>query len=389
MQKEKNQMEGRGGQNAPPTSALTCKIVPSQDSLPAIHTDGPAMINAVDLFAGAGGLSLAAYNVGINILAAVEICKDACLTYRKNLIERLGLNINLFDQDINVLTPGEMIAKVPALAEKCDLLMGGPPCQGFSSHRIKNKGVGDPRNELLIRYFHFVRAFQPTAFLVENVPGLLWERHRDYLKRFRLEAIDAGYRIYDPIVLNASDYGVPQRRKRVFILGVKAGIHLELKWPPESTHCKFENNLKGNSKKPEWGTAAEIFKNPLSENDPNAVHMNHSPEMIRRFQNTPINGGSRRESGHILPCHKNHDGHKDCYGRINPSKGRFVHPTEHHGISLRHAARFQTFPDNFVFQGGLIAGGVQIGNAVPVIMGEQLLAQLAGSISKIKENLDG
>ena len=131
--------------------------------------------------------------------------------------------------------------------------------------------------------------------------------------------------------------------------------------------------------------------------------MNHSPEMIKRFKDTPINGGSRAESGYVLPCHKEHNGHKDCYGRINPgkvgntmttacinpSKGRFVHPTEHHGITLRHAARFQTFPDDFVFEGGLIAGGVQIGNAVPATMGEKLLSSIVVALQLQKENEDG
>jgi DNA (cytosine-5)-methyltransferase 1 len=118
--------------------------------------------------------------------------------------------------------------------------------------------------------------------------------------------------------------------------------------------------------------------------------MKHNDELISAFKNTPLNGGSRRDSGRILPCHKNHDGHKDVYGRIdsrlpaptmttaciNPSKGRFVHPMEHHGITIRQAARIQTFPDSFVFEGGLTAAGKQIGNAVPVRMAEIIIRQL-------------
>jgi DNA (cytosine-5)-methyltransferase 1 len=124
--------------------------------------------------------------------------------------------------------------------------------------------------------------------------------------------------------------------------------------------------------------------------------MQHSQKLVNFFKEVPLNGGSRRdaESARVLKCHKEHTGHSDVYGRINPnrpgptmttacinpSKGRFVHPTEHHGITLRHAARFQTFPDNFVFEGGLMAGGVQVGNAVPVRMGKHLLIPIADAL---------
>lgn len=351
-------------------------------------------ITAVDLFSGAGGFSLAAYNAGINVLAAIEHNDHACATYRNNLIERMGLGTHLYNNDINALIPGQLLNEIPALANGCDLVVGGPPCQGFSAHRFKDKGVDDPRNELLIRYFEFVETLQPTVFLVENVPGLLWERHEDYLARFKAAAANAGYRLFDPVVLNASDYGVPQRRRRVFILGVKIENNFEITWPPKSTHCMPSSDKEKSKERPAWLSASEVFDKPLKTIDLNAVHMNHTEKMIERFKKTPKNGGSRSDSGVVLPCHRGHSGHKDVYGRIdpsrpgptmttaciNPSKGRFVHPTEHHGITLRHAARFQTFPDDYVFSGGLIAGGVQIGNAVPVQMGECLLSHIADAI---------
>jgi DNA (cytosine-5)-methyltransferase 1 len=119
--------------------------------------------------------------------------------------------------------------------------------------------------------------------------------------------------------------------------------------------------------------------------------MNHGPELIAAFKRTPANGGSRRDSGRVLACHVDHDGHKDVYGRIdpskpaptmttaciNPSKGRFVHPVLHHGITARQAARIQTFPDDYIFVGGLMAAGKQIGNAVPVALGEVLIRHIS------------
>jgi DNA (cytosine-5)-methyltransferase 1 len=126
--------------------------------------------------------------------------------------------------------------------------------------------------------------------------------------------------------------------------------------------------------------------------------MMHGKELLATFARTPANGGSRKDSGRVLPCHEDHDGHRDVYGRINPkmpaptmttacinpSKGRFVHPTKHHGITLRQAARIQSFPDWFIFEGGLMAGGVQVGNAVPVDLAKALLVPLKKAVLAIR-----
>lgn len=96
----------------------------------------------------------------------------------------------MFEGDIRKISPEEMLAVLPKGGAP-DILMGGPPCQGFSSLRLKDSGVNDPRNELLIRYFDFVRALRPTAFLVENVVGLLWPRHKQHLEKFYAEAASA------------------------------------------------------------------------------------------------------------------------------------------------------------------------------------------------------
>ncbi|MEA2465586.1 MAG: (cytosine-5)-methyltransferase 1, partial [Acidobacteriota bacterium] len=179
-------------------------------------------------------------------------------------------------------------------------------------------------------------------------------------------------------------------RKRVFIVGWRRDLALRPAWPPQPTYFKpsSEEVLVG-GRRP-FRTAASVFEKPLDVLDPNKVHINHSPELIRVFESTPLNGGSRHESSRVLPCHDGHNGHRDVYGRIrlgepgptmttaciNPSKGRFLHPTENHGITARHAARFQGFPDGFIFEGGLFAAARQIGNAVPRQMGRRVLRVL-------------
>lgn len=351
---------------------------------------------ACDLFAGAGGFSLGAHLAGAEIAAAVEWDSHACSTYRANLIERELVKGVLYEEDMTDLDPRKVRREVGFEKFGCDLLLGGPPCQGFSAHRINDAGVDDPRNGLLLRYFEYVRVLKPSVFLVENVPGLIWPRHRKYLDTFYSLAASAGYGVLKPQTLNARDFGVPQNRRRVFILGY------DLKkfssppvWPPAPTHAAPGSR----EELPSWVSSAEVFRRPVPDDDLNNIHMQHGPALIDAFKSTPPNGGSRHESGRLLPCHKDHDGHKDVYGRIdpckpaptmttaciNPSKGRFVHPTEHHGITVRQAARIQTFPDSFVFHGGLMAAGQQIGNAVPVELARVLIDHLRPILEKQRQ----
>ncbi|MGO7417125.1 DNA cytosine methyltransferase [Rhizobium ruizarguesonis] len=349
----------------------------------------PAIPLCVDLFAGAGGFSLGAIKAGFEVRAAIEHSRHAAATYRKQIRNDSGRKVAVFEENILELDPYDVMNEAGLIEGQCDLLLGGPPCQGFSSHRLGDTGVDDPRNALVLRYFTFVRAIRPKMFLLENVPGMLQPKHADYLETFLSSAREQGYKVFDPIVVNAQNYGVPQSRKRVFILGYDPKrLEFGLAWPPSPSHgdpakCKSAAELLA------WRTAADAFVG-VPANDPNNVHMSHSAELVETFKSTPPNGGSRRESNRVLACHAKHDGHGDVYGRIdpskpsptmttaciNPSKGRFVHPTEHHGITARQAARLQTFPDNFVFEGGLMAAGMQIGNAVPVQLARSLCQHL-------------
>lgn len=345
----------------------------------------------VDLFSGAGGLSLAAQNAGLVVIAAIEKNKHACVTYRENLISK-GSRTVLYEADILEINPKDL-RSTHFNQTSCDIVLGGPPCQGFSTHRINGAGVGDPRNALVLRYFEFVAALRPKVFLMENVPGILWPRHEKFFNDFYLLGKKAGYKVIKAVVLDARDYGVPQRRKRVFVLGVREDFEFKGVWPPQPTHVRVKPASE-TSKLETWTPASQVFVKAIKPSDVNGIHMNHTADMVAVFKSTPLNGGSRHQSDRVLPCHEEHTGHKDVYGRIdpsvpgptmttaciNPSKGRFVHPTEHHGITVRHAARFQTFPDNFIFHGGLTAAGQQIGNAVPVLLGEVLLREVATGI---------
>lgn len=379
----------RQGAQCPPNVGGLIRVVSGRTGGSTIGKRENPALRCVDLFAGAGGFSLAARQAGFEVSLAIEYDCHAAATYRRNLV-RGRRPPRLIEADIRTLDPSLLARQTLKRRGPVHMMLGGPPCQGFSSHRLNNAGVSDQRNDLIHTYFDFVRAFAPRAFLMENVPGMLWPRHSAALARFYEEGKAAGYRMLPPVVLDARDYGVPQRRRRVFILGVlpdAAGD--EFAWPPQPTHGPDGSNCLL-----PWRDCSAAFL-PAPAGDQNDLHMNHSADLVAAFARTPANGGSRHQSGRLLDCHRDHDGHNDVYGRIdparpaptmttaciNPSKGRFVHPVENHGITLRQAARIQTFPDSFSFTGGLMAAGSQIGNAVPVDLGRKLLEYLRDRIT--------
>jgi len=391
---------------------------------------------AIDLFAGAGGFSLAAREIGFKLLAAVEIDKEACTTYEHNFIKGKSNKAVLYQQDIlTELTPRKIKSDLKLASGDLDLLMGGPPCQGFSSHRINSAGVDDPRNQLLIRYFEYVKVLRPKVFLVENVAGMLWKRHEDYVNEFKTLAKKYKYELYGPQILNAQDYGVPQNRKRVFILGVDKSLKKgNLQWPPEKTHgpetntpfktastvfkkppAKILNELKSilfNDYQTKLAPTQEDIKeakykaasivNNLAYLDETATsdtcnkRMNTSEKLAHKLTYIKVNGNRDQLPEHlVLACHKNgYGGHKDVYGRIklaqpsntittgcnNLSKGRFTHPWLHTGISIREAASLQTFPINFEFIGNQTSQAKQVGNAVPILLGKTLIAHIKKTI---------
>jgi len=350
-----------------------------------------------DLFCGAGGFSLAATRAGFRIAISCEKNTHACATYRKN-IEAGRHESHLIEGDITQFSPQELMRHAGLEPGELDIVIGGPPCQGFSVHNPQNRHSRDKRNLLVLTYLDLVEQMRPKFFLIENVPGLLRESHRWVLETIRQRATKAGFIVEHPIVLNARDFGIPQNRQRVFILARRKGISLPEKWPPAPTHFAPDSKEVLVCGLPAWRPARVVFDRPLASSDPENRHMKPGPVLAAVFAATPLDGGSRHESGRTLACHATHNGHRDVYGRIdtarpgptmttacvNPSKGRFVHPWENHGITVRHAARLQSFPDDFLFSGGLTAAGEQIGNAVPPELGYAVLQPIAEYLTKLK-----
>jgi DNA (cytosine-5)-methyltransferase 1 len=316
---------------------------------------------AIDLFSGCGGLTLGLKQAGFRIEGAVEIDPLAAETYRAN-----HKRVVVWEKDITKLTVAEVMRRLEIRRGQLDLLAGCPPCQGFSTMTTLNGGrsSNDPRNDLVFQFIRFVRGLRPKAVMMENVPGLSRDRRIEDVVA-KLEAM--GY-ICNHNVLDAADYGVPQRRRRFILVASRDG-KIPFGERARRTH-----------------TVRDAFKKlgPNARKDPlHNLPEKRNAKVMALIRKIPRDGGSRLDLGdeYQLDCHRACDGFKDVYGRMawddvaptitggccNPSKGRYLHPTKNRAITLREAALLQTFPPNYIFslKRGKFPAAQMIGNALP------------------------
>ncbi|MCM8913220.1 DNA cytosine methyltransferase [Pseudomonas inefficax] len=340
---------------------------------------------AIDLFCGAGGLSEGLKAAGFKVLAGVELHPVAAETYRHNHPDHV-----LFEGDICDLDPMSLMKELELAPGELDLLAGCPPCQGFSTHRTRNKlpAVDDARNNLVFEYLKFVEVFLPKVVMMENVPALATDG-RAHKILSTLKAL--GYVINSKTlqVKNAADYGVPQRRKRMILIASRFGVIAEPAVVKE--HSSVSNYIAD-------------LPAPGEKND--ALH-DYFPVRTKKTQQiislVPKNGGSRTDlpKEFWLPCHlRRNGGYLDVYGRmawekvsptltggcINPSKGRFIHPEQDRAITLREAALLQTFPDDYYFSlgRGRDFAALMIGNALPPLFIEVHARKIRQHIKEIR-----
>jgi len=322
------------------------------------------LLTSIDLFAGAGGLSYGLKAEGFQLVAAVEIDPVSAKSYSLN-----HQSTNLIVNDIRRVSGTQILKQANIPPGKLDLLTGCPPCQAFSTLRTRRRGqqLNDPNRELIIEMLRLVRSIRPRAVIVENVPGLADDKH---FNNFQFGLRQAGYQS-TYAVLNASDFGVPQRRKRLILVAFR-GREIPSGW--SSYRCKRRTVRDAIGHLAPAGISGDTLHD-LSEN--------RTPAMMARIKATPKDGGSRRDISPELQCacHTRIDGFKDVYGRMawddvsptitsgcnNPSRGRFLHPEEDRAITLREAALLQTFPPNYRFclDRGKEHIACQIGNAFP------------------------
>lgn len=325
---------------------------------------------AIDCFSGAGGLSLGLQAAGFFVCAAFDNDRKAVDTYQRNI----GKHALCADvRDIK----GAHLLEVAELGHgECELLTGGPPCQGFSRQR---RGLdADHRNDLIFEFLRLVADIHPTMFMMENVPSIAGQRGQAHLRKFREGAAHLGYRVHQQ-VLNAADFGVPQYRLRYFVVGEPDDGLTCFLFPRPTCEAGCYRTVRD-----AIGDLPSPLVNPRSaEGIPNHQADGISDLNRLRISHVPQGGGRQDIPADLrLPCHEvsvEKAGHRGVYGRLSwdqPAgtittkcnsftRGRFAHPEEHRNISMREAARLQGFPDSFAFEGSKVDVAHQIGNAVP------------------------
>jgi DNA (cytosine-5)-methyltransferase 1 len=332
---------------------------------------------AIDLFSGCGGLTLGLKLAGFDVLAAVENDALAVETYKVN-----HPKVKVSHSDIRAVKAKPLRESLNLEMGELDLLAGCPPCQGFSALRTRNgaKQRRDQRNGLITEMLRFTRAFRPKAIMMENVPGLA--QHWSFKKLCR-DLRDLGYRV-EWEVKDARHYGVPQRRKRLILL---AGLRFGIALAKESKTVMTVHQAIGDLKTP--GQSHDKLQN---------LREYRSKKVMDFIKSIPKDGGSRNDlpRSRQLACHKRTNGFHDIYGRMawnepaptitggcfNPSKGRFLHPTEHRAITLREAAILQTFPRRYHFPVGRSKESIalMIGNALPPTFIRRHASQIVKSL---------
>lgn len=363
-------------------------------------------LNIIDLFAGVGGLSVGFEKAGFNVVSANEYKPDIANTYIKN-----HPKTKMIVRDISKIRSKELNPN----GENIDVIVGGPPCQGFSmaGRRIRNDGafLNDPRNELFKEFHRIVKEIKPKIFVIENVAAIL-NMHGgavkdEIIRLFKNIGYDTKVR-----VLLASDYGVPQLRRRAVFIGNRIGLDPDLFFPkkshgPETNkpyisisdaifdlpkidagqgcfECEYSNKTKlSEYQKSRRTESNKIYNHQASKHDSRIVSL---LKTIRQGQGRI----------HIPKELQTKSVHSGAFGRLEenkpaytittrfdtPSVGRVTHPISHRALTPREAARIQSFDDNFVFYGNRSSVGIQIGNAVPPLMAKAVALKIKEILEK-------
>jgi DNA (cytosine-5)-methyltransferase 1 len=332
----------------------------------------------VDLFSGAGGLELGFEQADYEILFSTDI-DEYC--ERVHLLNRPG--IPFFRADIRDL---DTAALDTFIGKEIDILVGGPPCQGFStigkrvSSNPQKRKENDPRNVLFREYIRVLKYLNPKIFLMENVLGLLTRDKGRIYADIERAFNETGYE-FDCVTLNAADYGVPQIRNRVFFYGNRIGVGLS---PPKATHSEF-------GEKP-WQTVGSVISDLADiaiDQTINHVPLRHGAVNIRRYELIP-EGGRMPEKD--LPDELYRRNFGNTFKRLHrdkpsltmvPGHNAFpIHPWLNRSLTVREAARIQTFTDDYIFVGPRDKQCMQVGNAVPPKMAKAWADHLKGALDE-------
>lgn len=350
---------------------------------------------AIDLFCGCGGMSWGAKQAGFEIIAGLDNDKNVIQTYNQNFGSQIGQCL-----DITSVSPQVFMQELGLNPGELELLVGGPPCQGFSKNVPRSqRQLDDPRNTLVKYFLEFAEVLKPQTIIMENVAEMKNGFGGAYTNEILERLQNMGYKV-SVEVLQSADFGVPQRRKRAFVLANRLGIPVVF---PNPTHAKASNSL---FYQVDYVTVAEAIDDlPTLQHGEGSNTMTYSKQASSKFQqlmrqNTTVlhdhfarqlqeTQVKRLESivagqgARDLPLELRPKSHySGAYGRLSwndlaptitrwvfhPGSGRFSHPVDTRTITIREAARLQSFSDDFVFIGSYIQKSHQVGNAVPPLL---------------------
>lgn len=350
---------------------------------------------AIDLFSGVGGLSLGFENAGFRICQAVEQSSYTATTYKKNHPE-----VDLINADICELDPIDCIRRIALEPKDISIIIGGPPCQGFSESNRRTRTVDNPKNMLFLQFVKFLKAIRPAYFVIENVAGLRTLSKGFILNRIIKSCNELGYKA-EYKELNSISFGVPQFRRRIFIVGNRLGHNFRF---PQANNGHKQPNMvtvrQAISDLPALPNGAAVDYLPYSQKDYSSLSeyqktmrcnlrtedmvqgnlVTHNSDIIvERYRH--IGPGQNWESipPSLMTGYKDHTRcHTGIYYRLEwdkPSKviGNFrknmlIHPEENRGLSIREAARLQSFPDDYIFSGSIGFQQQQVADAVPPML---------------------
>jgi DNA (cytosine-5)-methyltransferase 1 len=358
-------------------------------------------MNCIDLFCGCGGMTLGFKWAGFNSIIASDIDENCGKTIEKNFPETKFILGNI--SDVDKIYFDDIIKN-----KEIDLITGGPPCQGFSlANKNRNKVEDDPRNKLFYDYVKFIKWYSPKAFVMENVKGLLSMEKGKGIQTILEEFENAGlgYNV-DYKVLTASDYGVPQKRERVILIGFRKDLNLFPEFPEENKSIQISvdeaildlpeiNAGQGKENADYISEPMNNYQKLMRKNSKkvfNHIAMRHTQRLIDRFEaikpgknlidvwetHGAVKRGNPNEKSEIKFSQNNLRliGNKPAPTVAASFQSNFIHPYLNRNFTAREGARFQSFPDDFIFEGmrtkmswekGL-SQYQQIGNAVPPLM---------------------
>ena len=343
-----------------------------------------------DIFSGAGGLSVGAEWAGITVKVAIECEPNSASTYRFN-----HPHTRVEEAEIQTVNPESLMKGSPFI------LFGGPPCQGFSTSNTRTRNSTNPNNGLFEEFIRFVDILNPQWFIFENVEGIGRYEKGEVVRRLENLLGELGYNTWKKI-LRASDFGVPQTRHRFFLVGNRDGLPFE--FPKANATLVTVNDAIGDLPFLENGdlldqlqyrteahsTFARLMRRQSASSLQNFVSRNQD-YVIQRYRH--IGPGQNWQA--IPPeLMQNYSGiertHSGIYRRLDPEqpsvvisnyrKNMLIHPEQHRGLSVREAARLQSFPDHFVFKGSVNSIQQQIGNAVPPLLAYELFRSIMQSV---------